>query len=71
MPRGVKGALVVVWCQAVLNGLAGWLGWTLMSDRLTHRQDVEALGAAFTVDERGTASGDREHEVDLLLRTKR
>ncbi|MDQ0596200.1 hypothetical protein QF037_000545 [Streptomyces canus] len=71
MPRGVKGALVAVWCQAVHNGLAGWLGWTLMNDRPTHHQEVEALGAAFTADERGTASGDQEQEVDLLLRTKR
>ncbi|WSQ10295.1 hypothetical protein OG604_22445 [Streptomyces sp. NBC_01231] len=44
MPRGVKGALVVVWCQAVLNGLVGWLGWTLMNDRLTHHQDVADPG---------------------------
>ncbi|MEU0038017.1 hypothetical protein [Streptomyces sp. NPDC006333] len=30
----------------------------------------EALVAAFSVDEQGTASGDQEKEVDLRLRTK-
>jgi hypothetical protein len=36
MPRGVKGAVMAVWCQAVPNFLAGALAWTLMHDRLTH-----------------------------------
>ncbi|MFG2777742.1 hypothetical protein ACGFY7_07745 [Streptomyces prunicolor] len=44
MPRGVKGVVVAVWCQAVLNFLAGVLAWTLMHDRLTHNQDVADLG---------------------------
>lgn len=44
MPRGVKGVLAVVWCQAVLNGLGGWFIWFLMNDSLTHNQDVPDIG---------------------------
>lgn len=50
--------------------LEGRISATLQGDYAAVNQLREALGTAFTVDEQGTASGDQEQEVDLLLRTK-
>lgn len=51
--------------------LEGSLTATLQGGYVAVDQLCEALGAAFAVQERGTASGDQEKEVDLQLRTKR
>ncbi|MHA5053251.1 hypothetical protein [Streptomyces sp. SD15] len=51
--------------------LKGSLSATLQGGYVAVDQLCEALRAAFAVDERGTASGDQEKEVDLQLRGKR
>ncbi|WP_393087484.1 hypothetical protein [Streptomyces sp. LN704] len=51
--------------------IEGSLTATLQGGYVAVDQLCEALGAAFAVQERGTASGDQEKEVDLQLRTKR
>ncbi|MEV6765972.1 hypothetical protein AB0N16_36135 [Streptomyces sp. NPDC051105] len=51
--------------------LEGSVSATLQGDYVAVDQLREALGAAFAVDEGGTASGDQEQEVDLRLTTKR
>ncbi|MFJ3230827.1 hypothetical protein [Streptomyces sp. NPDC086787] len=44
---------------------------TLQGGYVAVDQVCDALRAAFAVDERGTASGDQEKEVDLRLGPKR
>lgn len=51
--------------------LAGQVTATLQGGYVAVDQLREALSAAFAVQERGTASGDQEKEVDLRLGTKR
>ncbi|MEU9286186.1 hypothetical protein AB0D57_16055 [Streptomyces sp. NPDC048275] len=51
--------------------LEGSLSATLQGGYVAVDQLCEALRAAFAVDERGTASGDQEKEVDLQLQGKR
>ncbi|MGW7427733.1 hypothetical protein ACWGJB_48760 [Streptomyces sp. NPDC054813] len=51
--------------------LEGSVSATLQGGYVAVDQLREALGVAFAVDERGTASGDQEQEVDLRLTTKR
>ncbi|MEU1535370.1 hypothetical protein [Streptomyces fagopyri] len=52
------------------TSLRGELKATLQGGYVAVDRLCEALDAAFTVDEQGTASGDQEKEVDLQLRTK-
>ena len=51
--------------------LEGSVSATLQGGYVAVDRLREALGAAFAVLERGTASGDQEKEVDLRLGTKR
>ncbi|WP_406131238.1 hypothetical protein [Streptomyces sp. NBC_00989] len=51
--------------------LGGSVSATLQGGYVAVDQLREALGVTFAVDERGTASGDQEQEVDLRLTTKR
>ncbi|MFG3026339.1 hypothetical protein ACGFZQ_49005 [Streptomyces sp. NPDC048254] len=51
--------------------LEGSVSATLQGGYVAVDQLRAALGVAFAVDERGTASGDQEQEVDLRLTTKR
>ncbi|MEU9899074.1 hypothetical protein ACIBCS_11475 [Streptomyces phaeochromogenes] len=51
--------------------LGGSVSATLQGGYVAVDRLREALGAAFAVQERGTASGDQEKEVDLRLGTKR
>jgi hypothetical protein len=50
--------------------LEGSVSATLQGGYVAVDQLREALDVAFAVDERGTASGDQEKEVDLRLTTK-
>ncbi|WP_046726818.1 hypothetical protein [Streptomyces humi] len=50
--------------------LGGSVSATLQGDYQAVDQLLEALGAAFAVQQQGTASGDQEKEVDLRLGTK-
>ncbi|MEU9151302.1 hypothetical protein AB0D59_12275 [Streptomyces sp. NPDC048417] len=59
------------WIPAGPTPLEGSVSATLQGDHAAVDQLREALGVAFAVDERGTASGDQEQEVDLRLTTKR
>ncbi|MFJ4201770.1 hypothetical protein ACIP2Y_19335 [Streptomyces sviceus] len=59
------------WIPTDPTPLEGSVSAMLQGGSVAVDQLREALGAAFAVDERGTASGDQEQEVDLLLRTKR
>jgi hypothetical protein len=51
--------------------LEGSVSATLQGGYVAVGQLREALSVAFAVDERGTASGDQEQEVDLRLTSKR
>ncbi|MEV4038612.1 hypothetical protein [Streptomyces umbrinus] len=51
--------------------LEGSVSATLQGGYVAVDRLREALGAAFAVQERGTASGDQEKEADLRLGTKR
>ncbi|MEV0477973.1 hypothetical protein [Streptomyces prunicolor] len=51
--------------------LEGSVSATLQGGYVAVDQLREALDVTFAVDERGTASGDQEKEVDLRLTTKR
>ncbi|MFI6541747.1 hypothetical protein ACIBO9_00750 [Streptomyces prunicolor] len=51
--------------------LEGSVSATLQGGYVAVDQLLEALDVTFAVDERGTASGDQEKEVDLRLTTKR
>ena len=51
--------------------LEGSVSATLQGGYVAVDRLGKALRAAFAVDERGTASGDQEKEVDLRLTTKR
>ncbi|MEW1692980.1 hypothetical protein ACIQOF_33275 [Streptomyces sp. NPDC091265] len=50
--------------------LASQVTATVQGGYVAVDQVIEALSAAFDVQEQGTASGDQEKEVDLRLRTK-
>ncbi|MFG2310464.1 hypothetical protein ACGFS9_17595 [Streptomyces sp. NPDC048566] len=50
--------------------LSGSVAATLQGGYVAVDRLREALGGSFTVQERGSASGDQEKEVDLELRTK-
>ncbi|MGW3288429.1 hypothetical protein ACWDR3_27715 [Streptomyces sp. NPDC001002] len=50
--------------------LEGLVSATLQGGYLAVDRLREALGVAFAVQERGTASGDQEKEIDLRLGTK-
>ncbi|WP_019056296.1 hypothetical protein [Streptomyces prunicolor] len=51
--------------------LEGSVSATIQGGYVAVDQLREALDVTFAVDERGTASGDQEKEVDLRLTTKR
>jgi hypothetical protein len=51
--------------------LEGSVSATIQGGPVAVDQLREALSVVFAVDERGTASGDQEQEVDLRLTTKR
>ncbi|WP_328685822.1 hypothetical protein OG226_47945 [Streptomyces sp. NBC_01261] len=51
--------------------LEGSVSATLQGGYVAVGRLREALSVAFAVDERGTASGDQEQEVDLRLTSKR
>ncbi|MET7484416.1 hypothetical protein [Streptomyces sp. NPDC005538] len=51
--------------------LEGSVSATLQGGYVAVDQLREALNVAFAVEERGTASGDQEQEVDLRLTSKR
>lgn len=51
--------------------LEGSVAATLQGGYVAVDRLRDALGGSFTVQERGSASGDQEKEVDLELRTKR
>ncbi|MFJ9251110.1 hypothetical protein [Streptomyces sp. NPDC101776] len=51
--------------------LEGSVSATIQGGYVAVDQLREALSVVFAVDERGTASGDQEQEVDLRLTTKR
>ncbi|MFF3412953.1 hypothetical protein ACFYW8_43925 [Streptomyces sp. NPDC002742] len=53
------------------TGLEGSVTATLQGGYVAVDRLREALSGAFAVQERGTASGDQEKEVDLQLLTKR
>ncbi|MEU0948299.1 hypothetical protein ABZ379_37265 [Streptomyces canus] len=59
------------WIPTDPTPLEGPVSATLQGGYAAVDQLREALGAAFTVEDRGTVSGDQEQEVDLLLQTKR
>ncbi len=51
--------------------LEGSVSATIQGGYVAVDQLREALNVTFAVDERGTASGDQEQEVDLRLTSKR
>jgi hypothetical protein len=58
------------WIPTDPIALQGSVSATLQGSYVAVDQLREALSVAFAVDEQGTASGDQEQEVDLLLTSK-